>query len=80
MGKKINEIRHLISELANRYGDEDGDVQRLKSELAAIEAVKIDRQERRKATPSVLPFKPNAKRIYQDTTSGDDAGWSGNRI
>jgi len=71
MGKKTNEIRHLLIELASRYGDGDEDVMRLRLELSALESAKVLHKERRKSAANRWPRKVKAKELYLASKSGD---------
>ena len=72
MGKKVDNLRRVVQDLETRYGKEDLDVQRLQSELTALEQVKERRiVERRAATPHKHNFQSLAKQHFHASKLGD---------
>jgi hypothetical protein len=71
MGKKTERLRHLVNELASRYGDDDVDVMRLKANLDELHEIQVSRIESRALERMKFDFRSNAQRLYQTSKSGD---------
>ena len=71
MGKKTERLRHLVNELASRYGENDVDVMRLKANLDELHEKKASRNEGRTLGRLKFDFRSNVKRLYQASTGGD---------
>ena len=72
MGKKVDNLRRVVQDLETRYGKEDLDVQRLQSELNALEQVKERRiGERRAAPPHKHNFQSLAKQHFHASRQAD---------
>lgn len=69
MGRKIDKLRRVVQNLADRYGKDDADVMRLKQELDALEAAgEGQRVERRKVQLCRYTFGSVARQHYYDST------------
>jgi len=71
MGKKTERLRHLVNELASRYGENDVDVMRLKANLDELHEIQVSRNEGRTLGRLKFDFRSNVKRLYQTSKSGD---------
>jgi hypothetical protein len=64
LGKKIDDLRHVFLKLSKRYGTEDVDVQRLQTDLSALEKYECLHPERIYSKRTNLDFQSPAKRMY----------------
>jgi hypothetical protein len=65
--KKINKLRQVVREMADQYGVEDAHVQRLQSDLLALEGTApVTREERRKVQIARYTFGSLARQNYRD--------------
>jgi hypothetical protein len=64
LGKKLDHLRRVLLKLAKRYGTEDVDVQRLQTELSALEKYECLHPERIYPKRTNLDFQSPAKRMY----------------
>jgi len=71
MGKKDEKLRRLVKKLALRYGDNDPDVVRLKTELDALHQKQMATADHRTLHKPDLDFRSEARRLYHATVSGD---------
>jgi len=66
MGKKIDQLRRVVTKLGVRYGEDDADVQCLRRELEVLEAVaEAPREERRRAQQCRYTFGSLARQHYE---------------
>jgi hypothetical protein len=64
MGQKSDKLRRLVDKLAQRYGSEDADVQRLQSELDVLDAFEFRYPNRFEKKSPGHTFRTPAKQLF----------------
>jgi len=64
MGKKAEKLRRMVNKMAVRYGADDPDVQRLQSELDALDAFDFRYPEKFEAKARGREFRTSARQLF----------------